>query len=90
MVLSTGTPGTMLSSYPRLRRLATILRETADLRAHYWRYEVSGTGWTPLPHPPVVCSCCSNFRVLKQGPAGARQVRWCPECDRLVQPMVEV
>jgi hypothetical protein len=52
--------------------------------------EVSGAGWTPLPHPPVVCSCCSNFRVLKQGPAGARQVRWCPECDRLVRPMVEV
>jgi hypothetical protein len=32
-----------------LRRLAAILRETADLRALSWRDEVSAAGWVPAP-----------------------------------------
>jgi hypothetical protein len=36
-----------------VRGVAAILRETADLRAHDWRYEVSGPAWAPLPEPPA-------------------------------------
>jgi hypothetical protein len=45
-----------------IRQLGAILRETADLRAHYWRYEVSNTGWAPVPELPAHRSC--NRRAL--------------------------
>jgi hypothetical protein len=74
-----------------IRRVAQVLRETADLRAHYWRYEVSGAGWAPLPQPPARCSCCNRRAFQPAGqpePAGTAPVRYCPACDRLGRPMV--
>jgi hypothetical protein len=74
-----------------LRRAAAILRETADLRAHYWRDEVGAAGWAPLPELAAPCSCCQRRalrpvadRAASAGPA----VRYCPDCDRLGAPMV--
>jgi hypothetical protein len=74
-----------------IRGVAAILRQTADLRAHYWRYEVSGAGWAPLPQLAVPCSCC-NRRTLQPVAPWASQVeaavRFCPDCDRLGALMV--
>ena len=74
-----------------LRSLAAILRETADLRAQYWRYEVSSAGWAPLPELVAPCSCChrrSLRPVTHRTSAGGPAVRFCQDCDRLGAPMV--
>ena len=73
-----------------LRSLAAILRETADLRAHYWRHEVSSTGWAPLPELVAPCSCCHRrtLRPTHRTSAGAPAVRFCQDCDRLGARMV--
>jgi hypothetical protein len=80
-----------MSTNRLIRGVAAILRETADLRAHYWRYEVSGTGWAPLPELAALCSCC-NRRTLQPVAPWASQVglavRFCRDCDRLGAPMV--
>jgi hypothetical protein len=47
-----------------LRRLAAILRETADLRAQSWRDQVSAAGWVAAPELAAPCSCCHR-RALK-------------------------
>ena len=80
-----------MSTNRLVRRVAATLRETADLRAHYRRYEVSGAGWAPLPEPPARCSCCHRHAFQPAGqtkPAGTAAVRYCRACDRLGRPMV--
>jgi hypothetical protein len=74
-----------------IRRLAAILRETADLRAQYWRYEVSDTGWSALPELAAPCSCCHRRALKPIAPStseGGAAVRFCSDCDRLGAPMV--
>jgi hypothetical protein len=68
------------------RRLAQVLRETADLRAQSWRYEVSEAGWVPSPELAVPCSCCHRRVLRPLGPSASQQgvaFRFCPDCDRL-------
>jgi hypothetical protein len=47
-----------MATNPFIRRLAAILRETADRRAQEWRHEVSEAGWVALPELAAPCSCC--------------------------------
>jgi hypothetical protein len=74
-----------------LRRLAEILRETADLRAQSWRDEVSAAGWVAEPEFAAPCSCCHR-RALKPVAASATNGRppasapTVTVCDRLGAP----
>jgi hypothetical protein len=68
------------------RRLAQVLRETADLRAQSWRYEVSEAGWVPSRELAAPCSCCHRRVLRPLDPSASQQgvaFRFCPDCDRL-------
>jgi hypothetical protein len=73
-----------------LRRLAEILRETADPCAQSWRDEVSAAGWVAAPDLAAPCSCCHRRALKPVAPSatnGRRAVQFCPDCDRLGAPM---
>ena len=73
------------------RRLAQVLRETADLRAQSWGYEVSEAGWVPRPELAAPCSCCHRRALERIAPSasdGGAAVRFCSDCDRLGAPML--
>jgi len=73
------------------RRLAEILRETADRRAQEWRLEVTEAGWVALPELAAPCSCCYRRALTPISwltSDGEAAVRFCSDCDRLGAPMV--
>ena len=74
-----------------IRRLAAILRETADRRAQEWRNEVCEAGWVALPELAAPCSCCHRRALTPISlltSDGEAAVRFCSYCDRLGAPMV--